>query len=183
MRRMGSSRHYRKAVAGLSFVADDCWLNPDVEVRASAIEGQGLFAIKRIPRGEIVSRLGGRVVTTAGLHRLIDESAHYVDTITVGDDQHLVLPPGTPNGKGNHSCDPNLWWSGPVELVARRDILSGEELTNDYAASTCDPQFVMSCRCRATSCRGTIRGTDAADYHLAARYEGHVVPALSRHSP
>jgi hypothetical protein len=86
MRRMGSSGHCRKAVAGLSFVADDCWLNPDVEVQASAIEGQGLFAIKRIPRGEIVSRLGGRVVTTAGLHRLIDESAHYVDTITVGDD-------------------------------------------------------------------------------------------------
>ncbi len=77
-------------------------------MQASAIEGQGLFAIKRIPRGEIVSRLGGQVVTTAGLHRLIDESAHYVDTITVGDDQHLVLPPGTPNGKGNHSCDPNL---------------------------------------------------------------------------
>ncbi len=37
-------------------------------------------------------------------------------------DLHLVLPPRRPNGYGNHSCDPNLWWVGPYELAARTTI-------------------------------------------------------------
>jgi hypothetical protein len=42
----------------------------------------------------------------------------------------------SPNGYGNHSCDPNLWWVGPYELAARRNLSAGEELINDYATST-----------------------------------------------
>jgi hypothetical protein len=90
-----------------------CWLHPDVEVRPSPIAGLGLCATSPIAAGTVVSRLGGRLVTGLQLAQLLTGPG-YVDTITVAEDRHLVLPPGTPNGRGNHSCDPNLWWTGPV---------------------------------------------------------------------
>jgi SET domain-containing protein len=156
----------------------DCWLHPAVEVRDSPIEGRGLFAAERIPRGEVVSRLGGRLVATRELHQLLEQSDHYVDTITVADDVHLVLPPRRANGYGNHSCDPNLWWTGIYELATRRDIRDGEELTNDYAASTTEESWNMPCNCGAPSCRGVVRGSDYRTTDLVQRYEHHVVPAV-----
>ena len=157
---------------------DACWLDERVEVRRSRIEGRGLFARSSINQGELVSKLGGRLVDTQTLRRIFETSGSYVDAITVGADQHLVLPPGTPNGFGNHSCDPNLWWEGPFELRARRDIRPGEELTNDYAASTTDPGWQMACACEATTCRHVISGDDCRRLDLVATYEGHVVPAV-----
>jgi uncharacterized protein len=91
---------------------------------------------------------------------------------------HLVLPPNRPNGKGNHSCDPNLWWTGPYTLTARRDIPAGEELTNDYATSTGVAGFTMSCQCRAACCRGTVTGLDWQRRDLQERYGEHWVPGL-----
>ncbi|MBU2665407.1 SET domain-containing protein-lysine N-methyltransferase [Actinoplanes bogorensis] len=152
-----------------------CWLHPAVEVRASPISGVGLFARAPIAVDARVSRLGGRLVSTAALLR---PATDYVDTITVDDDIHLVLPPDTPNGKGNHSCDPNLWWAAPYTLVARRDIAAGEELTNDYATSTGVPGFAMPCRCGTAFCRGRVTGGDWARLDLQARYGDHWVPAL-----
>jgi len=156
----------------------DCWLHPAVEVRDSAIEGRGLFAARPIRRGELVSRVGGRLVTTKELHSLFDESVEYIDTIAVGNDLNLVLPRQRPNGYGNHSCDPNLWWEGPYDLVARRDVPQGEELTNDYATSTIDLTWGMPCHCGAASCRGEISGHDWQRIDLDKLYEGHIVPAV-----
>src|SRR5262245_17355356 len=85
-----------------------------------------------------------RLVSEGELRRMFaDPGGAYVDTIALADDAHLVLPAGRPNGKGNHSCDPNLWWEGPYDLVARRDIAAGEELTNDYATSAGLEDFRM----------------------------------------
>lgn len=156
-----------------------CWLSPSVHLRESEIEGAGLFAARPIGAGELVSRLGGRLVSTEQLHRLFEDSEEYVDTITFGDDQHLVLPSDSPNHYGNHSCNPNLWWSGPFDLVARRDIAVGDEVTSDYAASTTDPGFSLECRCGSAACRGTVRSSDAWVHRLDERYEGHIVPAVA----
>jgi hypothetical protein len=161
----------------------DCWLHPDVEVRRSPISGHGLFATAPIASGTVVSRLGGRLVSTAALQDLFAAAARdpghpYIDTITVGTDLHLVLPPRRPNGYGNHSCDPNLWWVGPYELAARRDIAAGDELTNDYGTSTAEPGFVMACACGSGQCRGVVTGNDWRRPDLRARYGQHWVPAL-----
>ncbi|WP_433057843.1 SET domain-containing protein [Dactylosporangium sp. CS-033363] len=137
-----------------------------------------MFARAPIAAGTVVSRLGGRLVSWAELRRLIDTATAYVDTIAVAEDVHLVLPPGRANGLGNHACDPNLWWSGPYTLVARRDIAEGEELTNDYATSTADPDFRMSCACGTRLCRGVVSGDDWRRPELQARYAGHWVPML-----
>ncbi|MCA2212240.1 SET domain-containing protein [Jidongwangia harbinensis] len=157
----------------------DCWLHPDVEVRDSPIEGSGLFARAPIPAGTVVSRLGGRLVTTAELDRLIaDPDGPYVDTITAGADTHLVLPPRRDNGYGNHGCDPNLWWVGRYALAARRDIGAGEELTNDYGTSTGVAGFAMACRCGSARCRGVVTGDDWRRPDLRRRYGRHWIPAL-----
>ena len=128
-----------------------------------------------------MSRLGGRLVTGAQLDQLLatgTTQGGYVDTITVIDDLHLVVPPGRPNGKGNHSCDPNLWWTGPYTLTARRNIALGEELTNDYATSTGVAGFTMPCRCGSACCRGTVTGRDWQRQDLQRRYGEHWVPGL-----
>jgi hypothetical protein len=161
----------------------DCWLHADVEVRHSPISGRGLFARAHIAAGTVVSRLGGHLVDTATLRDMLATAAHdpaqpYIDTITVDTDLHLVLPRRRANGYGNHSCDPNLWWVGPFDLAARRDLADGEELTNDYATSTAEPDFAMRCSCRSASCRGMVTGDDWRRPDLQDRYGEHWVPAL-----
>lgn len=157
----------------------DCWLHPDVEVRPSGIAGAGLFARAPVPAGTAVSRLGGRLVTDEELRELFARPQRgYVDTITVADDLHLVLPPGRPNGKGNHSCDPNLWWGAPFTLVTRRDVAADEELTNDYATSTGTADFAMACGCGSARCRRLVTGDDWRLADLQHRYGKHWVPAL-----
>jgi len=156
------------------------WAHPDVEVRTSTIEGHGLFACAPIAAGTVVLRLDGRLVSTAELDALFaTPHEEYIDTITVDEDVHLVLPPGTIAHHANHSCDPNLWHEGPYEIVARRDIAAGAELTVDYATNSGAPGFVMACRCGAASCRGEITSDDWRLPELQARYRGHWVPALA----
>lgn len=150
-----------------------CWLHPSVEVRPSPIAGVGLFALENLSSGTVISRLGGRLVSTAELRDLLARASSYVDTIQVGPDLNLVLPPDTPTGKGNHSCDPNLWWSEPWVLEARRDIVADEELTTDYATSTQSPLFVMACSCGSGLCRGTVTGDDWRRPELRQRYGSH----------
>jgi uncharacterized protein len=156
----------------------DCWLHPAVEVKPSLIAGEGLFARAPISAGATVSRLGGRLLSGRELTGLLADSSAYVDTINVDEDVHLVLPPGRPNGKGNHGCDPNLWWGAPYTLLARRDIEAGEELTNDYATSTGADDFTMPCRCGAARCRGLVTGHDWTRLDLRQRYGDHWTPAL-----
>jgi uncharacterized protein len=158
----------------------DCWLHPDVAVAPSPIAGKGLFATAPIPAGVAVSRVGGKLVSTAELDALLAAGSGYVDSITVDDDVHLVLPAGTSNHYGNHSCDPNLWWANAYTLVARRDLAAGEELTVDYATSSGHPDFTMFCHCETYRCRQVVAGDDWRISQLQQRYAGHWVPHLQR---
>ena len=156
----------------------ECWLSDALEVRSSRIDGLGLFAARPIPAGEIVSRLGGRLVTDSELNRLFSETTSYIDTVSVYSDRNLVLPDGSNNHAGNHSCDPNTWWLDPFLIIARRGIASDEEITIDYASITDDTQFSLECRCGAANCRGVVTGTDWRDTRLQTAYGEHWVPVL-----
>jgi hypothetical protein len=150
-----------------------------IVVGDSAIAGQGLFAATALDEGTVALRVGGRLVGTEELRRLIETSEHYVDTLTVFEDVHLVLPTGTTVHYGNHSCDPNLWHVGPYDIATRRPVRAGEELTVDYATQTGAPGFTMPCRCGAADCRGEVTSEDWRRADLRARYAGHWVPALA----
>lgn len=157
-----------------------CWLHDDVAVRPSPVAGRGLFATAPIPAGTVVSRLGGRLVDTATLHRLIEDSDDYVDTIVVDDDLHLVLAPGSDNRFGNHACDPNLGWADEYSLVTMRDVTADEELFSDYAMSTADPAYLLRCHCASYRCRQMVEGTDWQIPQLRSRYAGFWVPFIQR---
>ena len=159
------------------------WVHPNVAVKDSAIEGRGLFAEEGLPSDEVVFRLGGRLVSTDELGRLIehasaDPSRSYVDTLIIHEDAHLVLPPGTLIHFGNHSCDPNMWHVGPYEIATRRAIEVGEELTVDYGTQSGAAGFSMACRCGSPLCRGVVSSNDWLLPALQLRYRYHWVPAL-----
>jgi uncharacterized protein len=159
------------------------WVDPSLVVAASAIEGSGLFASSDLGAGRVLIQLGGHLVTTEELGQMIaaanaDPQLPYVDSVSVSEDLHLVLPPGSVAHSGNHSCDPTMWHDGPYAIAARRDIHVGEELTIDYATNSAAPGFSMDCHCGATICRARVTSEDWRLSDLQARYEGHWVPAL-----
>ena len=154
-----------------------------LEVRPSLIAQLGLFARVDIPSGTVVSRVGGRLVPGEELVQILAAAAllpghPYVDSITVDDDVHLVLPSGQLNHYGNHSCDPNLWWIDAYTLAARRPIAVGDEVTNDYGTSTESADFAFTCTCGSSLCRRIITGQDWRRSELQARYGDHWVPVL-----
>jgi uncharacterized protein len=145
----------------------------------SPISGKGLFAISCIEAGRVLIRLGGQLVSTSQLAEILATSTEYVDTLTVYQDLHLVLPSGTDIHFGNHSCDPNLWHVGPYEIAARRRIEAGDELTIDYGTQSGVPGFSMPCSCGTASCRGVVTSNDWRLPPLQDIYEGHWTPALA----
>lgn len=157
-------------------VPDACWLTPSVEVRASRIEGLGLFAVREIAAGEVVMRLGGKLIDDAALAALTPPYS----SVVIDEGQHLLIDPAHPVRYGNHSCAPNLWMEGALTVVARRSIAVGEELTVDYATQTGTEAWRMSCRCGARGCRGEITGADWRLRALRATYGAHWTPLLLR---
>jgi SET domain-containing protein len=154
-----------------------------VIVAKSTIEGRGLFAGEPVETGAVVLRLGGRLVSSAELTELIaqaddDPFAPYVDTVTIAEDAHLVLPAGTTAHFANHSCNPTLWHVNAYDLATRRDVARGEELTVDYATNSGADGLDMVCRCGSPPCRGRITSTDWRRTELHDRYRGHWTPAL-----
>ena len=162
-------------------VPPTCWLDPRIEIRASAIEGRGLWTTASFAVGEVIARLGGRLVTRTQLLALFAErertGGDYVDCLSVDDGIDLVLPERQSIHFMNHGCDPNVWHVDPFTLAARRAIAPNEELTLDYATQA-DGDFEMDCRCGTHLCRRRITGLDWRLPELQSRYADHWVPIL-----
>jgi len=158
------------------------WLHSRLVIGPSRIHGQGLFAVDDIANGTILMKLAGHLVSSAELAHLIararSQPEQYVDTITVYEDAHLVIPARTKIHFGNHSCDPNAWHVGPYDIAARRDVRAGEEVTIDYATSSGEQGFSMMCNCGSSLCRHEITSEDWRRPELQQRYGDHWVPAL-----
>jgi uncharacterized protein len=155
------------------------WLNPKLAVVPSRISGLGLFAVAQIERGDVCSLLTGTLMTDT-------EFAHYIggresySALAIDEGRSLVQRDDDPTTKGNHSCDPNLWLSDAVTVVARRTIEPGEEATIDYALLTVDPSWQMACNCQTDICRRVVTGDDWQLPELQARYAGHWSPFIER---
>lgn len=137
-------------------------------VGRSRIEGTGLFAKRKIPKGaRIIEYTGARVpsdavvaVATEGPRAAVYafrlNETTIIDGACGGNDARFV----------NHSCAPNceaLCFDDHMYFYALRDITRGEELTFDYqlnASSTRRPtsraRAAHACRCGSAQCRGTM---------------------------
>jgi SET domain-containing protein len=128
-----------------------------VDVRPSAIDGQGAFAAEPVPtrrkigeiRGESISVAEARIRATRTERIMIVElSARKAIDFSASAD---------PMRYTNHSCRPNARLSirqGRVEFYALREIAVGEELTVDYGPTHHEGR--LACRCGAVGCRGAL---------------------------
>ena len=78
----------------------------------------------------------------------------------------------------NHSCDPNAWLEG-LDLVARRSIEPGEEITVEYATFIAGTGASFDCHCGADDCRGTVTPQDWQLPEIRRRY-GRALLGLHR---
>jgi D-alanine-D-alanine ligase len=78
----------------------------------------------------------------------------------------------------NHGCDPTAWLEG-LDVVARRDIEAGEEITLDYATFYDERMPAFKCGCGAPTCREIIRGDDWRR-EFVALYGAHVSDHIRR---
>ena len=93
-----------------------------------------------------------------------------------------IEPPGdNPGYFINHSCDSNVWMDGAFALVARRQVVPGEELTIDYALIEAEVDvWDFECECGSPLCRGIVRGDDWRRPDLQERYRGHFTPYIQK---
>jgi D-alanine-D-alanine ligase-like ATP-grasp enzyme len=72
----------------------------------------------------------------------------------------------------NHSCDPNAWLEG-LDLVARKPIEAGQEITVDYATFIAGTGASFDCDCGADGCRRTVTPQDWQLPEIRRRYREH----------
>jgi len=137
-------------------------------VRDSNVHGRGVFATRRIEKGErIIEYLGERVSHGEADRRyeLKDDNDSHTFLFIV--DSKTVIDAGTDGNEArffNHSCDPNcesVVEKRRVFIEALRAIEPGEEMTYDYQIyrDHDDPENIdeiFACRCGFANCRGTM---------------------------
>jgi D-alanine-D-alanine ligase len=150
------------------------------ELQFKPARGFGMYARRAIDEGDTVERYEERPHTLVsrqhverhwrGLRRQWFDQ--YAWPVTA--DLHILWSETPDDWRPiNHACDPNTWLEG-LNLVARRDIAEGEELTADYA-TFCGPAMGgFECQCGAPDCRGIILGTDYLLPQIRESYGGHV---------
>ncbi len=155
------------------------YLNPKCEARKNAIAGCGVYAKLAIEKGELISLWGGRIVHTSDLDSTMPRFTQRV--LQIDEELYLLTTEEEePTDCFNHSCDPNLGFSGQIGLVAMRDIQAGEELTFDYAMSDGSPYDEFNCHCGSSKCRGKVTGSNWKLPELWDRYRGYFSPYLAR---
>jgi hypothetical protein len=166
-------------------------LHPAIELRSCEL-GRGLFATRKIKEGEVVW-YDPPSVQTATFYKISDVlnweeekrsgmlhfgyqvgvdawEGVYTEEDALKDAAHFM----------NHSCDPSSWISEEDQdmILARRDILPGEEITYDYATSQTYPWpeelgYMQSCLCGSNLCRKKLKGDDYKSPELIKRYGKH----------
>lgn len=119
----------------------------------------GVKATQTINSGQLIFKITGPVIPNATKYTFqVEKNGH--------------LDPQDEEGKPsfghftNHSCDPSAFikiichnGDGEIDVIARRKIKPGGEVTVDYAAMEYDPVAKgIICRCGSDNCRGIITG-------------------------
>jgi uncharacterized protein len=123
------------------------------KLNKSNIHGKGLFAAKKIQKGETIDILRGKRSRVKPL--TVKEVIGFPMRIKLS--KEIVIDPAEPFLHANHSCEPTMGIRGALTFVALRDLDVGDELTFDYSITEDDARWYMECTCGSSSCRKTIR--------------------------
>jgi hypothetical protein len=148
----------------------------DIEVRGSDIQGVGVFVTRDFAPGETILVIDDSRVVDAEhpLRPELGEYAHHCDYLAGG--RVVLMPP--PERHINSSCDPSAyvrWAGGRRQVLARRALRAGEEVTYDYIID-CHGGDVWQCRCGVARCRGTIV---SSFFELPRAIQREYLPLLS----
>jgi histone-lysine N-methyltransferase SETD1 len=132
-----------------------------VDVRPSAIDGLGAFALEPIPARRKIGEVRGEPVSTAEAFKRAKVAERGTGRIFMVAVSHTRAVDATlstdPLRFANHSCAPNMVikvQQGRVAFHALRDIAIGEELTAAYGPTHHAGR--LSCRCGAPACVGSL---------------------------
>lgn len=161
------------------------------EVRRSAIQGRGAFALRDIKKGERVAEYLGERISWKEADRRYDDTKvkrHHTFLFTINS---KIIIDAAVNGNDarfiNHSCDPNCEAVGEQQrmfIEAIKPIRKGEELFYDYGYArdkdtTEEDEKLYVCHCGTAKCRGTIleppkkKKKSRRAHHAASRHEHH----------
>lgn len=126
-------------------------MSDGVELRGTPGKGRGVFVTRAFEAGERV--LEGVI------EQVVEANNVYANQL--GPDRFAIQAGLQPYV--NHSCDPSCGVrdnaGGGQDLVARRALAPGDEVTFDYAVQNLVIEhFPPRCRCGAARCRGQITG-------------------------
>jgi len=125
-------------------------MKSDVEVRESAIQGRGLYALREFEIGEVVLKWDlSHTVPTHEIESMPLEERRYTHPL----DKNQILIVQAPERFVNHSCDNNTEVRDLCD-VAIKPIMVGDEITSDYGSDGAVVSF--ECSCGSANCRGKI---------------------------
>ena len=126
-------------------------------IKASPIQGRGVFAAQPIPVGGRVAEYVGEKISKSESLRRCQEENYYI--FALNDEWDIDGNVEWNMARFvNHSCEPNCeaeLSDGQVWIIAGRDIAAGEEVTYNYGYDLVDYRE-HPCRCGAASCVGYI---------------------------
>lgn len=146
----GIARHKRK--------------QPKYIMKGNSISGYGIFASMDITENDIIF-LGEEKAQRLATKKHVEENwnaeqknsfKHYAYPIS--SEVYILWDENAANwAPQNHSCNANTVYNG-LNVVATKNIITGEELTLDYAIFLDENLEPFSCTCGSSNCRGTIYG-------------------------
>lgn len=133
-------------------------------LKGNSIAGYGIYASQSIMANELIFNGEGknqRLVTRRFVEKnwSIKEKEIFARYAYPVSNEVFLLWDDDPNGWApqNHSCNPNTIYDG-LNVVALRNINSGEELTLDYASFLDEHMEPFQCQCGSPNCRGLVTG-------------------------
>ncbi len=128
-----------------------------VEVKPSAIDGQGAFAAEAVPARRKIGEIRGESISVRTARQRAKGQARIM-IVEVSDKRAIDASQSSdPLRFTNHSCRPNAVLrirQGRVEFYAMRDLVPGEEITVHYGETHHDGK--LACRCGAVGCGGRL---------------------------
>lgn len=140
-----------------------------IRVKSSNIQGMGVFAKKKIPKGTRIIEYKGYRTNLRDLKKDI-KSGITIETYCLQSSAGFIID-GYRNGNDarfiNHSCNPNCetyTFDNSIFIYADRDIKRGEELTFNYNLGLLSKRKKSSdlsdikykCNCGSENCKGTM---------------------------
>jgi uncharacterized protein len=139
-------------------------------LKDSSIHGRGGFAKVNIAKGrQVIEYVGERIAKQESLRRC-EANNPYIFNLSPELDLDGDVP-WNPARFLNHSCSPNCDAEvdeGRIWILARRDILAGEELTFNYGYDLEDYKN-YPCHCGAAYCVGFIVAEEFFDHVTKVR--------------